>query len=156
MKRYARRDGSDRGFTLLEVLLAAAILALAASTFIVIYVHSVRQAGYSRDLACASSAARNAVEESLAQIAPAKAESELPTRTNLYMKLETIEAGEDLTADTIAVRITDKADGSEVVTVETRRARYEQREEPEIPGVAQADDEAATNEESAATAGGEQ
>jgi prepilin-type N-terminal cleavage/methylation domain-containing protein len=142
MKRYARNAGSDSGFTLLEVLLAAAILAMAASTFVVIYVHSVKQAGYSRELGYASSTARNAIEETFAQIAPPKAEGELPARPNLYMKLETTPAGEDLLADTISVRISDKTDGSDVIVLETKRAVYVQPEEPEVNGVAEPETDA--------------
>jgi prepilin-type N-terminal cleavage/methylation domain-containing protein len=62
------RTGSNRGFTLLEVVLAAAILGASLAAVAVIYLRAVRASGRTRDVNAAVAAARNAVEEGMAGI----------------------------------------------------------------------------------------
>ena len=134
MRRCAPSADRDSGFTLLEVLLAAGIMAMSAATIMVVYVHSVRQAGYSRDLCYATSAARNALEEVLAATSQESQEGDLPQRAGLRLRLDIKPAGEDLLSDAFAVSVMDKADGSGVFEMETKRAVYIQPEEPAAPG----------------------
>ena len=65
MKRYARHAGSSEGFTLLEVIVASAILATSAAAIGAIFLSATRRAADTRDLAIATSVARNAVAEAL-------------------------------------------------------------------------------------------
>lgn len=65
MKRYARHAGSSEGFTLLEVIVASAILATSAAAIGAIFLSATRRAADTRDLTIATSVARNAVAEAL-------------------------------------------------------------------------------------------
>jgi len=130
MQRYGPGGGSNRGFTLLEVLLAAAILATAATTLVAIHIHSVRQATHSRELSYATSAARNALAEALANPDQQSAVGDLPQRANLRITFEMQPAGDQLLTDTLAARVEDKAGGETVCQMQTRRAVYIQPEEP--------------------------
>ena len=65
MKRYARHAGSSKGFTLLEVIVASAILATSAAAIGAIFLSATRRAADTRDLTIATSVARNAVAEAL-------------------------------------------------------------------------------------------
>jgi prepilin-type N-terminal cleavage/methylation domain-containing protein len=124
MPRCARAAGSDSGFTLLEVLLATVILATAATTVILIYVHSVKQAAASRDLNSAVSVAKNALEEGLAKAARPKASGDLPDRPTLKITYEEVPAGKDLVADTLDAKVTPQDSAEPVIDLTTRRAVY--------------------------------
>jgi prepilin-type N-terminal cleavage/methylation domain-containing protein len=58
--------GSSDGFTLIEVIVAAAILATSAAAIVTIHVRATERAAEVRDLLFATSTARNALEEAFA------------------------------------------------------------------------------------------
>jgi len=136
MPRCARAAASYSGFTLLEVLLATAILATAAATVILIYVHSVKQAAASRDLNFAVNVAKNALEEGFAKAAKPKASGDLPERSTLRITYEETPAGEDLVADTLQAKVTSQDSADPVIDLTTRRAVYIQPSEEDEGGAA--------------------
>lgn len=71
MLRYGRAAGKSSGFTLLEVILASAILATCVAAVVTIYVRTAEKAAATRDLTVAASTARNAMEEAFADYAEA-------------------------------------------------------------------------------------
>jgi prepilin-type N-terminal cleavage/methylation domain-containing protein len=131
MKWSARAAGSSNGFTLLEVVLATAILATSVTAILAAYIHSVKQATTARDLTVATEAARNALEEGLAVEKAAAVGGEIPDRPALAVTFEIQPAGEELLADTFTARVAEKANGAEVLEFVTKRAVYIQpAEEP--------------------------
>ena len=128
MRRCARSAGTSSGFSLLEVVLATAILGLAASTVLVVYVHCIRQATTAKDLTVATSVARNALEEGYA-LERKSAEAELPGRESLIIRYEAKPAGEELKADTVSATIGERGVEEAVITLSAKHAVYIQPEE---------------------------
>lgn len=125
MKRYARAAGSSNGFTLVEVIAASVVLASAAVAVMAIYVRALEQAAASRDVAVATSVARNALCESLAGVVESSESVMLPDRPSLAVKTTWIfpedESAlcEDFRADVFAVE-----SNTRVVYFQTKRALY--------------------------------
>jgi len=69
MPRYGHGAGASSGFTLLEVILASAILATSLAAVVAVYVRTAENAAAARDLTVAASTARNAMEEAFADYA---------------------------------------------------------------------------------------
>ncbi|MHC4713999.1 MAG: prepilin-type N-terminal cleavage/methylation domain-containing protein [Planctomycetota bacterium] len=67
MSRSGLNAASAEGFTLLEVVVAAAIFATSAAAVVAIYVRATERANDVRDLSVATVTARNAVEETFAE-----------------------------------------------------------------------------------------
>lgn len=70
------RGASSEGFTLLEVIVAAAILATSAAAIVAIHVRSAERAVEVRDLLIATGTGRNALEEAFAMAGKSDQESE--------------------------------------------------------------------------------
>lgn len=127
MVRSACAGGSNKGFTLLEVMIASALLATAGLSVVTIYLHSTRQAASARDLAIASSVARNSVEEGLARLVASESIGEArpitgwPALTIMYDEktLDQEEAGTDVLKAQVA-----EDGGPEVLTLSIKRAVY--------------------------------
>ena len=133
MKWSARAAGSSKGFTLLEVVLATAILATSVTAILAASIHSVKQATTARDLTVATEAARNSLEEGLAVEKAAAVGGEIPDRPALAVTFEVKPAGEELLADTFTARVAEKVNGAEVLEFTTKRAVYIQPSEEPAP-----------------------
>mgnify|MGYP001340716769 CR=1 FL=1 len=131
MARCGRRGGSCEGFTLLEVVLATVILATAATTIVTIYIHSIKQATSSRDLAYATSYARNAIEEGLGHLSASESSGDIPGRETLTVNYIEEAAGEEMLFDTLTATVTEDSGRSKVAEFVMKRAVYIQPEEEE-------------------------
>jgi len=133
MPRYARTGAPRKssGFTLLEVVLATAILASAAVAVSAIYFRALRNASDARDLAIATSVARNALEEGIAGAAKPAENAEIPARRTLEVSYAETPAGEELLTDTMTSTVSSAGSGQKVTGYTAKRALYIQPAEEE-------------------------
>lgn len=133
MKRYARHAGSSEGFTLLEVIVASAILATSAAAIGAIFLSVTERAADARDIAIATSVARNAVAEALSDaIMTDSQESFLqetvhirPSLTLNYQALDDTPAGDEDAVPLTNSFIVDIDRGDErVLSFAAKRALY--------------------------------
>lgn len=124
MRAFAKRAGSSRGFTLLEVVVAVAILATSVAAIITIYIRATEQAAAARDLNVAASTGRNALEEAVAGLGDELMEGEIPGRPSLYLRYgpALVDLEEAPLADMHSVNVS--AEGGSVITLTTKTALY--------------------------------
>ncbi len=130
MSRPATNADSNDGFTLLEVVLAAVILATAVAAILAVFVRSTNAASSACDITIATSVARNALEEALAQIPEQPAEGKIPERPSLRLTYSQPPADKEKdlpSTDTFVVGIS--RDGKPLVSFTAERALYIEKPE---------------------------
>jgi len=125
--RRLRRRAACGGFTLLEVVLAAAIMSAVAAGIVAAYVSATERAAAARDLAVAASVARNGLAEADAGLVREDVyDAEIPERPALGVTvLLPLWEGEDLPlSEEYGVEVRRSGDGSEVYSLRLKKALY--------------------------------